>query len=113
MRCAADPEFCRELARRGVYVSLQLDALAPGALKLLRGVGDHATMKMRALDHLGAAGCRTTLVSTVARGVNDPHVGDCIRLLYEKDFVLSLMFQRRRTPGTADRTSRRTTRSTW
>ena len=36
---------------------------------------------------------RTTIVSTVAKGVNDDHIGDCIRLLFERDFILSLMFQ--------------------
>ena len=36
---------------------------------------------------------RTTIVSTVAKGVNDGQIGDCIRLLFERDFILSLMFQ--------------------
>ena len=48
---------------------------------------------MRALDNLERAGVRTTIVSTVAKGVNDDQIGDCIRLLFERDFILSLMFQ--------------------
>ena len=36
---------------------------------------------------------RTTIVSTVAKGVNDSDIGDCVRLLTENDFILSLMFQ--------------------
>jgi uncharacterized radical SAM superfamily Fe-S cluster-containing enzyme len=32
-------------------------------------------------------------VSTVAKGVNEHQIGDCIRLLFERDFILSLMFQ--------------------
>jgi len=36
---------------------------------------------------------RTTIVSNIARGVNDQYIGDCVRLLYERDFILSLTFQ--------------------
>ena len=48
---------------------------------------------MRALDNLERAGVRTTVVSTVARGVNEDRIGECVRLLFERDFILSLMFQ--------------------
>ena len=93
LRVASDLGFCRELARRGVYVSLQLDALRNPALQALRGGGDHHAVKLRALANLQTAGVRTTLVSTVAKGVNDDQIGDCIRLLFERDFILSLTFQ--------------------
>jgi uncharacterized radical SAM superfamily Fe-S cluster-containing enzyme len=93
LRVAADPDFCRELARRGVYVNLQLDALSNPALRVLRGNGDHGAVKARALDNLETAGVCTTVVSTVARGVNDDRIGECVRLLFERDFILSLMFQ--------------------
>src|SRR5207248_1462065 len=36
---------------------------------------------------------RTTIVSTVAKGVNDDQIGECVRLLFERDFILSLTFQ--------------------
>jgi uncharacterized radical SAM superfamily Fe-S cluster-containing enzyme len=93
LRIASDFDFCRELARRKVYVNLQLDALSNPQLRVLRGGGDHQAVKVRALDNLEKAGVRTTLVSTVARGVNDGQIGDCVRLLFERDFILSLMFQ--------------------
>ncbi|WP_437786626.1 radical SAM protein [Sorangium sp. So ce1097] len=93
LRCASDYAFCEELARRKVYVSLQLDALSNPALRVLRGGGDQAAAREKALANLKKAGVRTTLVSTVARGVNDDRIGDCIRLLYENDFILSLTFQ--------------------
>jgi 7,8-dihydro-6-hydroxymethylpterin dimethyltransferase len=93
LRCATDYAFCEELARRKVYVSLQLDALSNPALRVLRGAGDQAAAKNKALANLERAGVRTTIVSTVAKGVNDQHIGDCIRLLYERDFILSLTFQ--------------------
>ena len=93
LRIASDYEFCVELAKRGVYVNLQLDALRNPELRILRGGGDHHKVKVRALDNLERAGVRTTIVSTVAKDVNDDQIGDCVRLLFEKDFILSLMFQ--------------------
>jgi len=93
LRIAADYDFCRELARRKVYVNLQLDALGEAQLRALRGAGDHVTTRRRALANLERAGVRTTLIATVARGVNDTAIGDCIRLLLENDFILSLLFQ--------------------
>ena len=93
LRIATDPDFCRELARRHVYVNLQLDALRNPELRILRGGGDHAAVKRRALDNLEAASVPTTIVSTVAKDVNDSEIGNCIELLFERDFILSLMFQ--------------------
>ncbi len=93
LRIASDPGFCEELAKRGAYVNLQLDALRNPELRTLRGGGDHAAVRVRALDNLEQAGVRTTIISTVAKGVNDSQIGDCIRLLFERDFILSLMFQ--------------------
>jgi 7,8-dihydro-6-hydroxymethylpterin dimethyltransferase len=93
LRCAADLAFCEELARRGVYVNLQLDAMSAPELRVLRGNGDQQGAKEKALANLEKAGCRTTIVSTVARGVNDHTIGDAVKLLMEKDFILSLMFQ--------------------
>lgn len=93
LRIATDYAFCQELARRKVYVNLQLDAMRNPELRVLRGGGDHEAVKRRALDNLEKAGVRTTIVSTVAKGVNDGQIGDCVRMLYERDFILSLMFQ--------------------
>jgi uncharacterized radical SAM superfamily Fe-S cluster-containing enzyme len=93
VRVASEPEFCHELARRGAYVNLQLDALSNPQLRTLRGAGDQEGLKRRALDNLKTAGVRTTIVSTLAKGINDNAIGDCVRLLLDNDFILSLMFQ--------------------
>jgi tetraether lipid synthase len=93
LRCASDYRFCEELARRKVYVSLQLDALSNPALRALRGAGDQRAAREKALTNLERAGVRTTIVSTVAKGVNDDRIGECIDLLYQRDFILSLTFQ--------------------
>ena len=93
LRIAADPSFCDELARRNVYVSLQLDGLGDEELTRLRGRAGIGNVKERALANLEKAGVRTSLVATVARGVNEEWVGRCIQLLFDNDFILSLMFQ--------------------
>jgi uncharacterized radical SAM superfamily Fe-S cluster-containing enzyme len=93
LRIANDLGFCEELARRKIYVNLQLDALRNPELRVLRGAGDQAGVKQRALANLEKTGCRTTIVSTVAKGVNDDQIGECVKLLFERDFILSLMFQ--------------------
>jgi len=93
LRCASDYGFCEELAKRGVYVSLQLDAVDNNPLKVLRGKGNHQAARERTLANLEKAGVRTTIVCTVAKGVNDRYLGDLVQMLFTKDFVLSLMFQ--------------------
>ena len=96
LRIAGDLDFCRELAEREVYVNLQLDALRNPELRTLRGAGDHQSVrKLRALDNLERdRRAEPRSWSTVARrAVNDDQIGDCVRLLYQRDFILSLMFQ--------------------
>lgn len=93
LRCATDYAFCEEIAKRGIYISLQLDALSNPALRVLRGAGDQRAAREKALTNLERAGVKTTIVSTVAKGVNDDKIGECIDLLYSKDFILSLTFQ--------------------
>lgn len=102
LRLAADPELCRELARRRVYVNLQFDGFESPALGQLRGDGDHASVKRRALANLEAAGCRAALVATVARGINEEAIGQCFRLLCEKDFILSVVIQPAAYTGTGE-----------
>src|SRR5207248_281106 len=70
VRIASELDFCRELARRGTYVNLQLDALKNPELRRLRGVGDQEGLKRRALDNLRAAGVRTTIVSTLTAAMD-------------------------------------------
>lgn len=100
LRIATEPGFAEELARRGVYVNLQMDALSNPALRVLRGAGDHEKARRKTLDNLERAHVRTTIISTVAKGVNDDKIGECVRLLFEKDFVLSLLFQPAAYTGT-------------
>lgn len=99
-RIASDPAFCEALAARNVYVNLQLDGFDDESLRSLRGAAGLASVKRQALANLEKAGVRTTIVATVARGINEEWVGECIRLLFEKDFLLSVMFQPAAYTGT-------------
>lgn len=100
IRIASDFALCQELARRGVYVNLQLDALTNPALQALRGGGDQLGARERALANLEKAGVRTTIIATVAKGVNDGQIGASVRALLERDFILSLLFQPAAYTGT-------------
>jgi len=80
LRIAGEPAFVERLAGygRGLEVYLQLDSLLEGPLRTLRGA-DLREVHHRALAALEAHGISTTLVMTLARGVNDGEVGDVIR----------------------------------
>jgi uncharacterized radical SAM superfamily Fe-S cluster-containing enzyme len=90
---AEKPQLCRALADRGVYVSLQLDGFDRQALRRLRGSDERGESARRALANLEAAGARTTLVLTAARGVNEHLPGEALQVLLSHENVLSLMVQ--------------------
>ena len=86
--------FCRELAARKVYVNLQLDALRnPAAARRCAAPAIITRSRCARSTTSSARACGRRSSSTVAKGVNDDQIGDCIRLLFERDFILSLMFQ--------------------
>lgn len=80
LRIARDPAFVERLASYGpgLEVYLQFDSLQEGPLRTLRGA-DLREVHARALSALEAQRLSTTLVMTLARGVNDGEVGDVIR----------------------------------
>jgi uncharacterized radical SAM superfamily Fe-S cluster-containing enzyme len=61
----------------GFEIYLQWDSLRPEALQRLRGV-DLVSTRLRALEALNRAQLSTTLVMTVARGVNDDEIGSVV-----------------------------------
>jgi uncharacterized radical SAM superfamily Fe-S cluster-containing enzyme len=79
IRIANEPGFAERLAAYapGFEIYLQWDSLRAAALRALRGV-DLSALRERALDRLNAVGLSTTLVMTVARGVNDDEIGAVI-----------------------------------
>jgi hypothetical protein len=79
IRIANEPDFADRLATYGpgFEVYLQWDSLSSGVLERLRGV-DLRSTRLRALEQLNRLNLSTTLVVTVARGVNDHELGDTI-----------------------------------
>ena len=103
-RIARDDRFLSFLHRhRGrVEVYLQFDGLRSETYRALRGE-DVAEEKRLALQRLNEAGVFTTLVMTVARGVNEDEVGDVALLGLEtprcSGMAIQPMFGSGRAPG--------------
>ena len=76
----------------GFEVYLQWDSLRPAALKALRGV-DLSSVRLRALEHLNRVGLSTTLVMTVARGINDDEIGSVIEFAAKQPCVRGVTLQ--------------------
>jgi uncharacterized radical SAM superfamily Fe-S cluster-containing enzyme len=76
LRIAQEPGFAERLATYapGFEVYLQFDSLEREALMTLRGA-DLRRIRAQALEALDRVGLSTTLVMTVARGVNDHEIG--------------------------------------
>jgi 7,8-dihydro-6-hydroxymethylpterin dimethyltransferase len=94
IRIANEPGFAERLAEYapGFEVYLQWDSLRAEALKALRGV-DLCSVRERALENLNRAGLSTTLVMTVARGVNDTEVGSVIEFATRQPCVRGVTLQ--------------------
>jgi uncharacterized radical SAM superfamily Fe-S cluster-containing enzyme len=94
IRIANEPDFARRLAeyQPGFEVYLQWDSLRPRALKALRGV-DLSGTRLRALENLNKAELSTTLVMTIARGVNDDEIGEVIDFAARQPCVRGVTLQ--------------------
>ena len=95
IRLAQEPEFVAQLAQTGVQgleIYLQFDSLNNEVNQTLRGA-DLNRIRQQALAHLNQAGISTTLVVTVAKGVNDHEVGDIIRFAAQQPCVRGVTLQ--------------------
>ena len=94
IRIANEPGFAERLAGYGAgfEVYLQWDSLRPDALKALRGV-DLSSVRQRALQRLNEAALSTTLVMTVARGINDQEIGSTIEFATQQPCVRGVTLQ--------------------
>ncbi len=103
IRLAREPDFAARLAEflPGVEVYLQFDSLRASAHRALRGA-DLRTVRQRALEHLEAAGLSTTLVVTVARGVNDDELGEILAFAAGWRCVRGVTFQPVQEAGRLD-----------
>ena len=92
IRIANSKPFCEELKRRNVYVILQLDGFTDEIQTAIRGVPLMET-KHKALANLAEYKISTQIAYVPARGINEHQLGDAVRLLMERDHILSLLIQ--------------------
>ncbi len=94
IRIANDPAFAERLASYApaFEIYLQWDSARPEALRRLRGV-DLTGVRERALETLNRLGLSTTLVITVARGVNEDEIGSLIDFAARQPCVRGVTLQ--------------------
>lgn len=94
IRFAQEPELAREVARfnRNVEVYLQFDGFDDTITQSLRGANLN-DLKHKAVEVLGEAGIRTTLVCTLQTGVNDHHIGRLVKFGIERPWITGISFQ--------------------
>src|SRR5262245_60719399 len=94
IRIATEAGFAERLARYApaFEVYLQFDSFEREALLTLRGA-DLRQIRERALERLKAVGLSTTLVVTVARGVNDGEIGTIIEYAAGQSCVRGVTLQ--------------------
>jgi uncharacterized radical SAM superfamily Fe-S cluster-containing enzyme len=94
IRIANEAGFAARLTKYapGFEVYLQWDSVKPEALRRLRGV-DLSSVRQRALEALNRAQLSTTLVMTVARGVNDDEIGSVIEFAAQQPCVRGVTLQ--------------------
>jgi uncharacterized radical SAM superfamily Fe-S cluster-containing enzyme len=94
IRFAQDASFAVEAKAAGLRIAyLQFDGIGEDA-NAHRKVGNLFDVKLRAIEHLNAAGIDVVLVVTVVRGVNDDQVGKVVRFAIENaDKITVVSFQ--------------------
>jgi 7,8-dihydro-6-hydroxymethylpterin dimethyltransferase len=92
LRLSEDDELCARLAELGVIVVLSLNTLDPDVSVRLHG-RDLVETKQRAIERLTQAGVRVTLLLVLVRDTNETAIGDALRLMRERDNILSLTVQ--------------------
>ncbi len=94
IRFAQEPEFAKEAAEAGLRLAyLQFDGVG-NEHNQHRQVSNLYDVKLRALDHLHAAGVDVTLVTTIVNGVNNDQVGPILKFaIANVDKINALSFQ--------------------
>jgi uncharacterized radical SAM superfamily Fe-S cluster-containing enzyme len=94
VRFAQEPEFARKAKAAGLRLAyLQFDGIGNDK-NAHRAVANLYDVKLKAIEHLHAAGVDVTLVVTVVNTINNDQVGDIIRFAIEHiDKVNAVSFQ--------------------
>jgi 7,8-dihydro-6-hydroxymethylpterin dimethyltransferase len=105
LRLLRDPDLLAYLARRNVVISLQFDGFDEQACVQLRG-RPLLQDKLRLIDRAGQLGAPMSLTATVVSGINDRDIARILDMLFERDNLLSVMFQPAAYTGKAAELSR-------
>jgi uncharacterized radical SAM superfamily Fe-S cluster-containing enzyme len=94
VRIANEPGFAERLAayQPGFEIYLQFDSFEKGALFALRGA-DLRKIRERAVERLNEVGLSTTLVMTIARGVNEGEIGKVVEFAARQPSVRGVTLQ--------------------
>jgi len=94
IRFAQEKDFAAKAKAAGLHaVYLQFDGVTEEKNRH-RGIGNYMEVKRRALDHIAAAGMKTTLQITVENGLNNDGVGDIIRFVADQvEKIHGIIFQ--------------------
>jgi hypothetical protein len=103
VRIANEPGFAEKLAayQPGFEIYLQFDSFEKEALVALRGA-DLRKVRERAIERLNEAGLSTTLVMTVARGINDTEIGKVVDFAARQPCVRGVTLQPVQFAGRTD-----------
>lgn len=92
LRLGKDRAFAERVKASGCYIALQLDGFTADTHEAIRG-RDLTSEKQAALDILEELDIPTQLIFVATAGVNDHQIGLAVKLLLDKDHILSLNFQ--------------------
>lgn len=92
-RIARDEAFVEQLAELQPAFYFQFDGFDRRTALTLRGEANIVEERIRALDRLGAAGLRVTLVPAIERGVNDHELGAIVDFAISHPAVRGINFQ--------------------
>jgi 7,8-dihydro-6-hydroxymethylpterin dimethyltransferase len=103
IRIAQEADFAEKLAQYapGFEVYLQFDSFERDALITLRGA-DLRRVRTQALENLNRTGVATTLVMTIAKGVNDDEIGAVIEYAAKLSCVRGVTLQPMQFAGRTD-----------
>jgi uncharacterized radical SAM superfamily Fe-S cluster-containing enzyme len=105
LRIAEDIDYFKKLSDLNVYIYLQFDGVTPEPYLKARG-RDLWPIKQKVIENARKVGCnKVVCVPTLAKGINDHHVGEMIRYVAENcDVIKHIVFQPISFSGRIDRT---------
>jgi len=93
VKIAQDEAFAQKLAKTGIELYLQFDGFGHDVYASLRGGPQVWEMKQKALEAIARYRIPTTLVATLAKGVNENEAGAIVDYAIKNRFIRGITFQ--------------------